>query len=112
MGIFSWLFGREDKGAQAATSAPRESVPAAPAYPAAADGKPGLAPTPSEAENLRRWREAGQPRAWVEARKGQWNHADWVALLESLKNSPYWPMQPEDVGRVLEETKRAGSERK
>jgi hypothetical protein len=33
-------------------------------------------------------------------------------LLESLKASPFWPMQPEEVGRVLEEAKRAWRERK
>lgn len=60
----------------------------------------------SEAENLRRWRESGQARAWVESRQGQWGHAEWLALLEDLKRSPFWPMQPAAVGLVLEDEKR------
>jgi hypothetical protein len=65
----------------------------------------GGSPAP-EAENLRRWRESGQPRAWVEARRGQWGHAEWLELLERLRRSVYWPMHPDEVGLVLEELKR------
>jgi hypothetical protein len=61
---------------------------------------------PSEAENLRRWRESGQARSWVEAHKGHWNHEDWLALLAALERSPYWPMQPNAVGGALEEAKQ------
>jgi hypothetical protein len=59
-----------------------------------------------EDENLRRWRESGQARAWVEARQGCWNHDDWLALLEELKGSSLWPMKADAVGLMLEETKR------
>jgi hypothetical protein len=56
--------------------------------------------------NLRRWRESGQPWLWVKARGGQWGHADWLALLENLRQSQFWPLAPEAVGQVLEQVKR------
>jgi hypothetical protein len=59
-----------------------------------------------EDENLRRWRESGQARAWVEARQGQWGHEDWLALLEALKQSEFWPLDPDAVGLALEDAKR------
>jgi len=56
--------------------------------------------------NLNRWRASGQPRAWVEARKGQWGDKDWRLLLEALKRSEFWPIKPDDAGMILEELKR------
>lgn len=56
-------------------------------------------------ENLQRWREQAA-RSWVEARRGEWNHQDWVDLLASLERSDYWPLAPEDIGHVLEDLKR------
>jgi HEAT repeat protein len=56
--------------------------------------------------NLQRWRESGWPRQWVAARRGVWNHDDWVALLAELERSEFWPLDPSAVGAVLEETKR------
>jgi hypothetical protein len=128
VGLFAWLFGKKEtqgtatgeqegtpaNGAPATATAaspreePRPTPPReAPApAPAKAATPPSPPPPPSEADNLRRWKESGQPRAWVAARKGEWNHGDWLALLDELRRSPYWPMQPEEIGRVLEETKR------
>ena len=68
-------------------------------------------PLPPEAENLRRWRESGQARSWVQARRGSWGHADWLALLDDLRRSPFWPMDPAAVGLVLEEEKRRWGQR-
>ncbi len=56
--------------------------------------------------NLRSWRESGQPWLWVEARRGEWGHGDWLALLDSLRPSQFWPLDPEAVGVVLEQVKR------
>jgi len=56
--------------------------------------------------NPDRWRESGQPQLWVNEHRGQWNHGDWLSLLESLKRSEYWPMEPNAIGGVLEEIKR------
>ncbi len=58
-----------------------------------------------EVENLARWQASGRPRAWVEARRGNWDHAAWLGLLDDLRRSPFWPMQPDSVGAVLEEYK-------
>jgi hypothetical protein len=56
--------------------------------------------------NLRRWQEAGEPQRWVESHQGRWEHSDWTALLDRLRRSFfYWPMDPDAVGRVLEEAK-------
>src|SRR5437660_1383632 len=63
-------------------------------------------PAAEAAENLRRWRESGQPRRWVEEREGRWGHAEWLDLLEALRWSHFWPVNTDAVGRVLEDTKR------
>jgi hypothetical protein len=84
--------------------APAEAPSGAPA--SNASSTPAPEPPSREAENLRRWRASGQARAWVAAHHGQWNHNDWLALMEELKRSPFWPMHPDAVGQVLEETKR------
>jgi hypothetical protein len=56
-------------------------------------------------DNLVRWSKSGQPQRWVEERNGQWDHQDWYSLLEGLQRSELWPMDPQDVGMVLEELK-------
>ena len=56
--------------------------------------------------NVVRWRSSGQPQSWVQARHGHWDHDDWEELLESLKSSAFWPMDPDAVGWTLEEVKR------
>ena len=109
MGLFDWLFGKKETAA--APPAPRlEGPPAAPAQaqPPAPSG-PAAPTVPTEEENLRRWRESGEARAWVEARQGKWNHQDWLALLESLRRSRFWPMNPDAVGLALEEIRRERS---
>ncbi len=53
--------------------------------------------------NLKRWRDAGLARRWVETHAGQWNHDDWLWLLASLRAGGYWPIDPAGLGRVLEE---------
>ncbi len=106
MGLFTWLFGRKEGSA---TAARRENEglasPGTEAQGNTRNGDRRMPPGP-EAENVRRWQESGQARAWVEAHRGRWGHEEWLALLASLERSPYWPMQPEAVGMVLEEEKR------
>ncbi len=53
--------------------------------------------------NLQRWHDSGWPRRWVEDRAGQWQHGDWLALLDQLRASEYWPLEIEAVGQALEE---------
>ena len=105
MSFFAWLFGKKGESVTTVPSAGRES-PAVVERPKAATPATRKTATADEVENLRRWRESGQARAWVEARGGRWEHADWLTLLEDLKRSPYWPMQPDAVGLVLEEVRR------
>jgi hypothetical protein len=93
MGFLDWLFGKKETAA-------------APTAPQGAARPPAPPQPPSEANNLRRWQESGRARAWVEAHNGRWNHEDWLALLEELRRSPFWPMQPDKVGMVLEDAKR------
>ena len=50
------------------------------------------------------WQETGA-RGWVEAHGGAWNHHDWLALLDDLRGSGFWPMQPDAVGAALETAK-------
>jgi hypothetical protein len=63
-------------------------------------------------ENVRRWSMSGQPKRWVEERNGQWDHKEWYSLLESLQKSEFWPMDPKDVGTVLEQLKAEFSEKR
>ncbi len=56
-------------------------------------------------ENLQRWSASREPSDWVGQRKGSWDHAEWYALLDKLQESAYWPMDPHEVGQVLEAKK-------
>ena len=106
MRFFAWLLGKREETVPTALAEKRASAPLGTDRLAAAPGTEKRDLPSSEAENLRRWKESGQARAWVEGRQGRWGHADWLALLDELKRSPYWPMQPDAVGMTLEELKR------
>jgi hypothetical protein len=119
--LFTWLFGKKEDQALAPRAAERPSPTGvsgsgngaeccAQQHPAV-EVKPGKQTPLSEAENLNRWKASGQPKAWVVAHHGQWNHDDWLALLDELRRSPYWPMKPDEIGRVLEETRRQWQQR-
>src|SRR5882724_6090028 len=56
--------------------------------------------------NLQRWRQSGLPQRWVESLQGCWNHADWLALVDDLRQSEYWPLEPTAVSEMLEELKQ------
>ena len=62
MSFFTWLFGNRDK----TESAPRSDGPG---QTTAAEPRKREPAADVEADNLRRWRESGQPRAWVEGRQ-------------------------------------------
>lgn len=114
MRILSWLFGKKAETASVAVGDDREKSSLKPAndaveqiVPPSQPHEPGnQALADSASENLRRWRESGQARAWVEGRKGCWNHQDWLSLLEELRRSVFWPMNTDAVGLALEEIKR------
>jgi hypothetical protein len=59
-----------------------------------------------EESNESRWKKSGEAKQWVEEHHYSWNHQDWLLLLENLRNSPYWPMDPDKVGVVLEDIKQ------
>jgi len=59
-----------------------------------------------EKRNLIRWQKSDQPRLWVEVHRGQWDHEEWLSLLETLRKSEFWPMSPDAVGRALDELKK------
>ena len=56
-------------------------------------------------ENSEKWARSGQPEHWVNEHQGQWNHDDWVALLNELRNTPFWPMEETAIARTVEEHK-------
>jgi hypothetical protein len=103
VGLLDLLFGK--KAMTGTTAAEQASTSLATQCQASTNTEGRPASLRPDMENLRRWRESGQPRSWVEAHNGQWNHQDWLGLLETLQQSPYWPMKPDDVGRVLEEAR-------
>ena len=109
MGFMDWLLGK--RGVAVAPSPEREAVPAPLSAHAATASSPDRRKPSPEDDNVRQWRESGRPRAWVEAHNGRWDHGDWLALLEELKRSRYWPMPPEAVGAALEDAKREWSRR-
>lgn len=106
MGFFDWLFGKKEQAGTAADLKPTAAVDKPQAMPLRPQETEKRAPESPEVENLRRWKESGKARAWVEQRRGQWDHNDWLKLLDELQHSPYWPMRPEAVGLALEQAKR------
>ena len=110
MRFFDWLFGKKVQPDPVPAHEQRSPAQGTanlkpPAVPTRDPEPERRTPEQIEAENLRKWRASGQARAWVERRGGRWGHDDWLALLEELKRSPYWPMRPEAVGQALEEVK-------
>ena len=69
--------------------------------------RPSPTPVHSAEENLLRWQQSGEPQRWVAERQGNWNHSDWLALLNTLRTSPFWPMELAKIGMVLETSKQA-----
>jgi hypothetical protein len=59
------------------------------------------------AQNLQRWYDSGFPQRWVREHNGVWDHETWALLVEDLKLTEFWPMEPDDVGRLLEDLKRS-----
>jgi hypothetical protein len=55
-----------------------------------------------EWRNLRHWEESGLPRQWVDSRQGKWDREDWLRLLEELRCSEYWPLDPDATTIVLQ----------
>ncbi len=75
--------------------------------PAPLASKPGAGPEPMrrsvEARNLQVWIDSGEPRRWIDYRKGMWSEADFLKLTNSLRLSRLWPLDLNEVRRVLSE---------
>jgi hypothetical protein len=52
---------------------------------------------PSEANNLARWLNSGEPSKWIKNRSGRWSEEDWASLLERLRSSDFWPMKESEI---------------
>lgn len=68
--------------------------------------RPSPVPARLIEENLLRWQQSGEPQRWVAERRGNWIHDDWIGLLDLLKRSSYWPLEPKQVGLELEKVKQ------
>ncbi len=60
----------------------------------------------SEAENLSRWQDSGEPYRWVWKCSGAWCHEEFVRLLATLRTSPYWPLNEAYVLKTLEAARK------
>jgi ankyrin repeat protein len=67
-------------------------------------------PQQEQALNLHWWICSGYPSKWVDAHHGQWTDLDWLDLIEKLKRTDSWPMDLNDVAKVLEEHKKEKTE--
>jgi hypothetical protein len=56
--------------------------------------------------HLRRWDDSGALLTWVRSHQGVWDHDAWLNLLEGLRQSEFWPIDPDALGQVLERTAR------
>lgn len=56
----------------------------------------------TEADNLTRWQDSGEPHVWVWQCSGAWSNDEFVSLLAALRTSPYWPLNEADVLKTLE----------
>jgi hypothetical protein len=64
------------------------------------------------ARNLERWYDSGFPEQWVQDHHGEWNDKTWLSLVDELKRTEFWPMEKDDIGRLLEALKKSYQERK
>ena len=56
--------------------------------------------------NLTRLIASGYLTRWVREHSGKWNDCDWLALLESLRRSQFWPLQDSAISLALESEKK------
>jgi hypothetical protein len=47
--------------------------------------------------------DSGLARRWVQSRPGgRWGPGDWLALVDELRRSPFWPMDLNALRRLVE----------
>jgi hypothetical protein len=54
------------------------------------------------AERMSFWQRSGQPQQWAAKHLDGWTAAEWTALINELKASPFWPLKIDEVGAMLE----------
>ena len=52
--------------------------------------------------NFESWKSSEGPEVWVGQHLQGWNHDDWLELLATLRQSPYWPMDEAAIGQHIE----------
>ena len=55
--------------------------------------------------NLKKLAKTSLLMNFVKKNDGNWNHAQWVGLLEALKTKGYTPIDADQVGLLLEDKK-------
>lgn len=60
----------------------------------------------TQAENLSRWQDSGEPHAWVWRCSGAWSDQEFAHLLATLRMGPYWPMNEAEILQTLEDAAR------
>ena len=53
-------------------------------------------------DHLQRLTNTCRLELWVHEHRAQWNHNDWLDLLEALKKCGYWPLNTDELGAELE----------
>src|SRR5207245_5296260 len=56
-----------------------------------------------EKSNLQRWQASDLPRAWIASHQGNDQEADRLALLDTLQNSEFGPLDSSDALQVLDD---------
>src|SRR5262245_55834961 len=82
------------------------SVPTLPrrAYSGGAKSVDGDGTNSTMSVQLQHW-EREQARRWVEARRGHWDHTQWLKLIGELRRAGWVDLDPDTVGRILEREK-------
>ena len=55
---------------------------------------------------LHRWDETDHAADWMAAHRDGWDHAEWLGLLEELRDSEYWPLPLDNLAALLHERRK------
>ena len=59
----------------------------------------------AEEKNLNRLSRTAIIMNFVKSKSGSWNHQEWLEFLSEVKRHGYDPIDPEQLGLLLEERK-------
>ena len=60
-----------------------------------------------EERNLQTWIETCHPSLWIIEHGYAWNDEQWLSLLNEFHTTPYWPMDPDQIGLTLSQERDA-----